>query len=47
MLGHLTKESVRELGEIFGDCMGWDAKQKNAEVEYSLNLLRDRHGMRL
>jgi len=47
MLGHLTTESVREIGEVLGDCMGWDAKQKNAEVEYSLNLLRNRHGMRL
>jgi glycerol-3-phosphate dehydrogenase len=47
MLGHLTKESVQELGEIFGDCMGWDDKQKNAEVAYTLSLLRDRHGVRL
>jgi glycerol-3-phosphate dehydrogenase len=47
MLGHLTKESVQELGEVLGDCMGWDAKQKNAEVEYALNLLRDRHGVRI
>jgi glycerol-3-phosphate dehydrogenase len=47
MLGHLTKESVQELGDVFGDCMGWDAKQKNAEVEYALNLLRNRHGARI
>jgi glycerol-3-phosphate dehydrogenase len=47
MLGRLTKESVEELGEVFGDCMGWDAKQKNAEVEYTLNLLRNTHGVRI
>jgi glycerol-3-phosphate dehydrogenase len=47
MLGRLTKESVRELGEVFGDCMGWDAEQKNAEVEYALNLLRNKHGAKI
>jgi glycerol-3-phosphate dehydrogenase len=47
MLGHLSKESVQELGEVFGDCMGWNAKQKNAEVEYTLNLLRTRYGAKI
>jgi glycerol-3-phosphate dehydrogenase len=47
MLGRLTMESVQELGEIFGECAGWDTKQKNAEVAHALNLLRDRHGVGL
>ncbi len=47
MLGYLTKESVQELGDVFGDCMGWDAKQKSAEVERVMNLLRDTHGAKI
>jgi len=47
MLGYLTKEIVQEFGDVLGDCMGWDVKQKNAEVEYVLGLLRERHGSRI
>lgn len=47
MLGRLTKERVQELGDVLGDCMGWGTKQKNDEVEYALNLLRDRHGVKI
>jgi glycerol-3-phosphate dehydrogenase len=47
MLGHLSKEAVQELGDVFGDCKGWDAKQKNAEVEYTLNLLRNTYGAKI
>jgi glycerol-3-phosphate dehydrogenase len=47
MLGYLTKEGVREVAEVFGDCMGWDAKQKSAEVERVTTLLRGTHGAKL
>jgi glycerol-3-phosphate dehydrogenase len=47
MLGRLTKEVVQELADVLGDCIGWDAKQKNSEVTYALDLLSDRHGVRL
>jgi glycerol-3-phosphate dehydrogenase len=47
MLGRLTKDIVQELGDVFGDCLGWDAKMKNAEVAYAIDLLTDRHGVRL
>jgi glycerol-3-phosphate dehydrogenase len=47
MLGCLTKESVREMGEVFGDCMGWDAKQKSAEAERVTTLLCGTHGAKL
>jgi glycerol-3-phosphate dehydrogenase len=47
MLGRLTKESVQELADVFGDCQGWGVDQKNAEAAYALNLLRDRHGVRI
>ncbi len=47
MLGRLSKKAVQELGDVFGDCMGWDAKQKNAEVERVLALLRDTHGAKV
>ncbi|MCA1899424.1 MAG: glycerol-3-phosphate dehydrogenase/oxidase [Chloroflexi bacterium] len=47
MLGRLNAEAARELGDLFGDCMGWDAARKNAELEHTLDLLRNRHGMKL
>jgi len=47
MLGRLSKEIVQELADVLGDCMGWDAKRKNAEVLYTFDLLSDRHGVRL
>jgi glycerol-3-phosphate dehydrogenase len=47
MLGHLTKEIVQELAGVLGDCMGWSVDQKNAEAAYTLDLLSDRHGVRL
>ena len=47
MLGRLTKEIVLELADVLGDSMGWDVDQKNAEVARTLQLLSDRHGVRL
>ncbi len=47
MLGHLTMESVQEIGDILGDCMGWDARQKSTEIESVTHLLREKHGARL
>jgi glycerol-3-phosphate dehydrogenase len=46
MLGRLTKEIVQELAEVLGDCLGWSVDQKNVEAVYTLDLLRDRHGVR-
>lgn len=47
MLGRLTREAVLELAEIMGEGLGWNAEQKAGEVDRTLALLRDRHGVRL
>ena len=47
MLGRLTKDIVLELAEVLGESLGWSSEQKNAEVTRTLNLLSDRHGVRL
>ncbi len=47
MLGHLTRESLLELADVLAESLGWDAERKNAEVSRTLDLLSDRHGVRL
>jgi len=47
MLGHLTKDSLLELADVLAESLGWNADQKNVEVSRTLDLLSDRHGVRL
>ena len=47
MLGHLTKDILLDLADVLAESLGWDAEQKNAEVSRTLDLLSDRHGVRL
>jgi len=47
MLGRLTREMIDELAGIFGNALGWNAEQKEAEVARTLSILADRHGVRL
>ncbi len=46
-LGQLTRPLVEELAEALGESLGWDGKRKNAEVVRTLEILADRHGVRL
>ena len=46
-LGQLTRPLLVELSIALGDCLGWDAEQKKAEVVRTLEILADRHGVRL
>jgi len=45
-LGEATLPLVEELAEIIGDSLGWTGEQKKAEVRRTVDLLRDRHGVR-
>ncbi|MDP1779662.1 MAG: hypothetical protein Q8K73_05265, partial [Anaerolineales bacterium] len=47
MLGRLTRDNVKEIGEAMGAALGWSVEQINAEVERTLRLLADRHAVRL
>jgi len=45
MLGRLTKDIVEELADVLGDSLAWSSEQKIAEVQRTLRLLGDRHGV--
>ncbi|MBK8824278.1 MAG: hypothetical protein IPN58_17225 [Anaerolineales bacterium] len=47
MLGRLTRDRIFEFANVLGESLGWGNEQKNAEVERTLRLLSDRHGVRL
>ena len=47
MLGRITRETVEELALVFSNVLGWNAEQKQAEVERTLSILADRHGVQL
>ncbi|PIZ26241.1 MAG: hypothetical protein COY47_01570, partial [Chloroflexi bacterium CG_4_10_14_0_8_um_filter_57_5] len=46
-LGELTRPLVDELADVLGDALGWSKTQKKAEAARALELLADRHGVRL
>jgi len=46
-LGHLNRPLVDELADILADVLGWDDGQKQKEVERTLEILKDRHGVDL
>jgi len=46
-LGELTRPLVGELAEYTGETLGWAKAQKKAEMTRALDILADRHGVRL
>ena len=46
-LGHLTRPLLEELAEALGESLGWDEAQKIAEVFRTVEILADRHAVRL
>lgn len=44
MLGRLSKQSIEELADVMGNCLGWNVDKKAAEVAQTLRVLADRHG---
>ena len=46
-LGQLTRPLVEQTGDWLGDELGWSGQQKNEEVARTLDILADRHGVRL
>jgi glycerol-3-phosphate dehydrogenase len=46
-LGELTRPLVEELAEYAGETLGWTKAQIKAEVSRSLDILAERHGVRL
>ena len=46
-LGQVSRPLVDELAQIMGKCLGWSGEQVTAEVERTLGLLKDNHGVSL
>jgi glycerol-3-phosphate dehydrogenase len=46
-LGRLSLPLVEELAAALGDALGWDGRRRKAEVRRCLEILADRHGVRL
>lgn len=44
-LGLLTLPALKELNEITASFLGWDADQKAAEMQRTLQILADKHGI--
>jgi len=47
MLGLLSREMLDELAGVFTNAFGWTNEQRKSEVEHTLSVLADRHGVRL
>lgn len=46
-LGQLTLPFVEELAEILADELGWGEERKDSEIKRALEILKDRHEVRL
>ena len=46
-LGHLNRPLLDELADILADVLDWDETQQQAEVERTLLILQDQHGVNL
>ncbi|MGD8403282.1 MAG: glycerol-3-phosphate dehydrogenase/oxidase [Anaerolineales bacterium] len=46
-LGHLSHPLVDELADILAEVLGWKNTQKQTEIERTLSILKDRHGVDL
>jgi glycerol-3-phosphate dehydrogenase len=44
-LGHLNRPLIDELAEIVANVLGWSEAQKQAEIERTLQILQDQHGL--
>jgi glycerol-3-phosphate dehydrogenase len=47
MLGQLTRPLLTEIAEVIGETVGWSAAEQQAEVERTVILLNERHGVRM
>jgi glycerol-3-phosphate dehydrogenase len=46
-LGMLTMKNLNEFAIVLGDALDWDEEKKLAEIQRTLTLLEDRHGVKL
>ena len=46
-LGHLNRPLIDELAEILAEVLDWSSAQKQAEIERTLDILKEKHGVSL
>jgi len=46
-LGNLNRAVLNEFGEILADELGWSEEEKTAEIQRTLELMRENHGVLL
>jgi glycerol-3-phosphate dehydrogenase len=46
-LGHVTRPLIDELADVAAGILGWSQTHKQAEIDRTVDLLRDQHGARL
>ena len=44
-LGHLNRFLIDELADILAEVLSWSDTQKKTEIERTLDILQDRHGI--
>ena len=44
-LGHLNHPLIEELAEITAEVLGWDGMRKQEEIQRTLEILKDKHGV--
>jgi glycerol-3-phosphate dehydrogenase len=47
MLGHLTRGNLQEIAGLLGEALGWSEREVQEEIQRTLNILADRHGVNL
>ena len=47
MLGRLSRERLQELAGALGEALDWDGRRVETEQARCLDILADRHGVRL
>ena len=47
MLGHLTRGNLKEIAGLLGEALGWSEREVQEEIQRTLNILADRHGVNL
>jgi glycerol-3-phosphate dehydrogenase len=47
MLGKVDRDAIKEVGGIVAKTLGWKAKQRDEEIDRSVKILAEQHGMTL
>jgi glycerol-3-phosphate dehydrogenase len=46
-LGHLTRPLIDELAGVLSGILGWNGEQKQEEIRKTIEMVKDKHGVRI